>query len=54
MMAVWCEGCRSQVLLWPGDLRGVANTARGAVVSYRCGAGHDGVEFVPRLVGARA
>lgn len=48
MMQVWCDGCGARVLLWPSDLKGVVNTPRGAIVSYRCGAGHDGAELVER------
>lgn len=54
MMRVWCDGCDAHVLIWPGDLKGVLNTARGAIVSYRCGAGHDGAELIPRVTGTRA
>jgi hypothetical protein len=48
MMDVGCDGCQAQVLLWPGDLKGVINTDRGLIVAYRCGAGHDGVEAIQR------
>ena len=48
MMQVWCAGCGAHVLLWPTDLTGVINTDRGAIVVYRCGAGHDGAELVGR------
>lgn len=48
MMAVWCEGCGARVLLWPGDLKGVVNSAAGAIVGYRCGSGHDGATLIDR------
>ena len=48
MMQVWCAGCGAQVLLWPTDVKGIVNTARGAIVVYRCGAGHEGAELVER------
>lgn len=48
MMAVWCEDCGARVLLWPSDLRGIVNTADGAIVAYRCGSGHDGATLVRR------
>ena len=53
-MTVWCVGCRGRVLLWPGDLRGIVNTDAGAVVAYRCGAGHTGNTLVERCVPAPA
>ncbi len=54
MMRVWCGGCDTHVLIWPGDLKGVLNTRRGAIVSYRCGAGHDGAELITRVAGTRS
>lgn len=52
MMTVWCEQCAAQVLLWPGDLKGIVNTAEGAIVAYRCGSGHDGATLVRRQTAA--
>lgn len=52
MMAVWCDDCGAQTLLWPSDIRGIVNTADGAIVAYRCGAGHDGATLVARSAGA--
>jgi hypothetical protein len=54
MMRVWCDDCHAHVLIWPGDLKGVLNTAGGAIVSYRCGAGHDGAELIPPVVATRS
>ncbi|HSK92231.1 MAG TPA: hypothetical protein VK875_13070 [Euzebyales bacterium] len=48
MIDVWCDGCGARVLLWPGDLKGIVNTADGPIVAYRCGAGHEGTEAVRR------
>jgi hypothetical protein len=48
MMAVWCEGCGAEVLLWPTDIKGIVNTAEGAIVAYRCGSGHDGATLIRR------
>ena len=53
MMAVWCDGCAAQTLLWPSDIRGIVNTDGGAIVAYRCGAGHDGATLVERVAGGR-
>ena len=54
MMDVWCDGCQARVLLWPNDIKGIVNTVRGAVVSYRCGAGHEGAELIERVTPAQA
>lgn len=54
MMAVWCDGCAAQTLLWPTDIRGIVNTVDGAIVAYRCGAGHDGATLVDRVAGRPA
>lgn len=53
MMRVWCDGCGTHTLLWPSDLRGLVNTPRGAIVSFRCGAGHDGAELIERVTTSR-
>jgi hypothetical protein len=53
MMAVWCEGCGAQVLLWSTDIKGIVNTADGAIVAYRCGSGHDGATLIRRRAAAR-
>lgn len=54
MMRVWCEDCEAHVLIWPTDLKGILNTPRGAIVSYRCGSGHDGAELIARVSGVRS
>ena len=46
MLDVWCDECRARVLVWPGDLKGILNTASGMIVAYRCSAGHDGAELI--------
>lgn len=48
MMDVWCDGCGARVLLWPSDLEGIVNTPDGAIVAYRCAAGHRGAELIER------
>lgn len=53
MMAVWCDRCRSRVLLWHNDIKGVVNSPRGPIVVYRCGAGHDGAELIEPAMSTR-
>jgi hypothetical protein len=50
MFSAYCKHCGTVVLLDPGCVRSMRNTAAGIVLDFRCYAGHSGVQLVRREV----
>jgi hypothetical protein len=50
MFSAYCKQCGTVVLLDPGCVRSIRNTAAGIVLNFRCYAGHSGVQLVRRSV----
>ena len=52
MFSAYCKQCGTVVLLDPGCVRSIRNTAAGIILDFRCYAGHSGVQLVRREVRA--
>jgi hypothetical protein len=50
MFSAYCKQCGTVVLLDPGCVRSICNTAAGIILDFRCYAGHSGQQLVRRSV----
>jgi hypothetical protein len=50
MFSAYCKHCGTVVLLDPGCVRSIRNTAAGIILDFRCHAGHSGEQLVRRSV----
>jgi hypothetical protein len=48
MFSAYCKQCGTVVLLDPGCVRSIRNTAAGIILDFRCYAGHSGQQLVRR------